>query len=86
MYIFYVINISHIVLNLPYLYFVGTFTGALCLMLIKVAGCSHVAVIALVVLSTAFITFCDSGYNVNHIDIAPNFAGKTDTDMQKALV
>lgn len=45
-------------------------------MLVKLAGCNQVTVVTLIVLSAAIATLTDSGFNVNHIDIAPNFAGK----------
>ena len=45
------------------------------LLVVPVAGCDRTAVILLMVITLGFTGFTQSGFGVNHIDIAPNFAG-----------
>ena len=45
------------------------------LLVVPVAGCDRTAVILLMVLTVGLTGFTQSGFGVNHIDIAPNFAG-----------
>ena len=40
-----------------------------------VAGCARTAVMVLMVLTVGLTGFTQCGFGVNHIDIAPNFAG-----------
>lgn len=51
------------------------FTPALCLVLLSLAECNKVYVVALLCSTVGINGFSFSSVNVNHIDIAPNFAG-----------
>jgi hypothetical protein len=46
-----------------------------CLFLVSYLGCDLVAVVACLSLAVAAIGLKYSGFSVNHIDIAPNYAG-----------
>ena len=45
------------------------------LLVVPVAGCNYTDVILLLVGTQFLAAFTQSGFGVNHIDIAPNFAG-----------
>ena len=45
------------------------------LLVVPVAGCDRTGVMILMVLTVGLTGFTQSGFGVNHIDIAPNFAG-----------
>ncbi|XP_060085023.1 sialin-like [Ylistrum balloti] len=55
----------------------GLLPAALCLPFISLAGCDHVAVVALIVFGNGMLGVCGSGIWVNILDIGNNFSGLT---------
>lgn len=53
----------------------GLVVSGVTLVLIKEAGCNHVTVVTLLVVSMAFTGLVTAGIPINHLDISPNFAG-----------
>lgn len=53
----------------------GMVIPAVLMVTIKYVNCSQSGALTLVILAVAFSAFSQAGYNVNHLDIAPNFAG-----------
>jgi len=43
---------------------------------IQFAGCNHIAIIAMLCLCLTCGGFTMGGFQVNHLDLSPNFAGK----------
>ncbi|XP_043238701.1 putative inorganic phosphate cotransporter [Amphibalanus amphitrite] len=54
---------------------IGMYIPALTLVGVSFAGCSDVLVLTLMVTTVGFNGAVLSGYNINHMDLAPNFAG-----------
>lgn len=79
---FYFVSVSvlhtfHIhLLFISLICFVGMVIPAVLMVTIKYVNCSQSGALTLVILAVAFSAFSQAGYNVNHLDIAPNFAGK----------
>lgn len=55
--------------------FTGTFFAALFLLLIQFAECSVMAAFVMITLAVGLSGFTVVGFEINHIDIAPQFAG-----------
>ena len=53
----------------------GQIIPAICLVIASYVGCNHVAAVTAVTMSVGFAGCALSGYQVNHLDIAPPFAG-----------
>ncbi|GAV05726.1 hypothetical protein RvY_15809-2 [Ramazzottius varieornatus] len=53
----------------------GQLLPAVCLVSVGYVGCNSSLAVALLVLAVASSAFAQSGYQVNHVDISPNFAG-----------
>ncbi|CAG5122798.1 unnamed protein product [Candidula unifasciata] len=53
----------------------GTVIPALMLVTVGFVGCDHVLAMVFLTLSVGFVGCTMAGYNVNHLDIAPKFAG-----------
>lgn len=53
----------------------GMLIPAILMVTIKYVGCSQDGALTMVILAVSFSAFSQAGYNVNHLDIAPNFAG-----------
>lgn len=56
--------------------FSGLATPAVTLAFIGYAGCDAVLIIAFLTVAVGFAGAAQSGYGVNHLDLAPPFAGK----------
>jgi hypothetical protein len=54
----------------------GLAVPGLTMILIQFAGCNQTAAVAMLVLCLTAGGFTMGGFQVNHIDLSPNFAGK----------
>ena len=55
---------------------VAFYSSSLCLVLTNFAGCDQISLsVAAMVLATGLLCFNSSGFHVNHLDLAPRFAG-----------
>ena len=43
--------------------------------IVSVAGCNHIAVVVILTFAVGLGGLCMGGFNVNHLDISPNFSG-----------
>lgn len=55
----------------------GTFLPAALLITFGYVGCDHVLAMVVLTLAVGSVGCTMAGFNVNHLDIAPKFAGKT---------
>ena len=69
------LHIFRNILCLPFLTFSGFLLPAVCLVVTGYLGCHRIPTVIMVVLSVGFGGLAQSGYQVNHLDIAPPFAG-----------
>ena len=53
----------------------GQFLPAICLVIAGYVGCNSNLAVGLLVLAVGSSAFAQSGYQVNHVDLSPNFAG-----------
>lgn len=56
--------------------FAGLAVAGVCLVATSYAGCDAFLPVLLFCVGLAFLGFCQSGFNINHLDIAPQFAGE----------
>ncbi|MEE6476486.1 hypothetical protein FKM82_011092 [Ascaphus truei] len=54
---------------------IGMVGPAIFLLATGYTGCNYILAVAFLTLSTTLGGFCMSGFNINHLDIAPSFAG-----------
>ncbi|KAK3088049.1 hypothetical protein FSP39_013989 [Pinctada imbricata] len=54
---------------------VGLLTPAILMCCVQFAGCNSTAVVVMLTFAVGLGGFCMGGFNVNHLDIAPNYAG-----------
>lgn len=57
-------------------YFPGLLAPAILMSCIGLVGCNYVVVVVMLTFAVGLGGFCMGGYNVNHLDLAPNFSGK----------
>ena len=43
---------------------------------VRLAGCNHIVVLAMIISAGGLVSFTIAGYMVNHIDLANNFSGR----------
>ena len=60
------------------LYFVGLLAPAILMSCIGLVGCNYVVVVVMLTFAVGLGGFCMGGFNVNHLDLSPNFSGKHD--------
>lgn len=54
----------------------GLLVPAGCLIAVGFSGCNYVLVVVLLCIAGTFDGISQSGFNVNHLDIAPKYAGR----------
>ena len=63
-------------LEYPFYYYPAFYSSAIFLVLASFAGCDQIGLsVTCMVLGTGFLCLNNSGYIVNHLDIAPRFGG-----------
>lgn len=55
---------------------ISSFLPAICLIAVVFSGCNRPAAVALMTVAVMFVSGMYCGYLTNHVDIAPNYAGK----------
>ena len=57
-------------------YFLGLVSPGILMMCVQFAGCNHIAVVSMLSMALLCGGITMGGFQVNHIDLSPNFAGK----------
>ena len=65
---------------------VGFLVAAACLVGIGYVGCDYVLAVVLLCISGAFDGISQCGFNINHLDIAPKYAGKFLTKLVQLIL
>ena len=58
-------------------FFSGLLAPAILMSSIGLVGCNYVVVVVLLTFAVGLGGFCMGGFNVNHLDLAPNFSGRS---------
>ena len=56
-------------------FYTGLLAPAILMSCIGLVGCNYVAAVVLLTFAVGLGGFCMGGFNVNHLDLAPNFSG-----------
>ena len=74
---------NYFILFFKYIYFfLGACGTSIFLVLVGYIGCNHVLAVIFISLSVAFIGFQASGSLISHLDIANNYAGEFQIEVQ----
>jgi ACS family sodium-dependent inorganic phosphate cotransporter-like MFS transporter 5 len=58
-----------------FFFYTGLLAPAILMSCIGLVGCNYVAAVVLLTFAVGLGGFCMGGFNVNHLDLAPNFSG-----------